>query len=117
KRLCREQFKLSRGRQSALVQGRAVTRNPGVEQEYVLIDQIQPIKRRREVTTAKEHTSRRRVLEFLHTAARLAGDVVAIGPRIVCSRGRHHILRLRLQLDRPLEDRGWRLHVAARDRW
>jgi hypothetical protein len=43
-----------------------------------------------------------RVLELLHARAQVAGDVVAVGPREDLSRRRHHVLRLGLQLDRPL---------------
>src|SRR5688572_21925494 len=55
-------------------------------------------------------------LSFLHARAQLAGDVVAVGPREVLSRRRHHVLRLGLQLDRPLAHRRRRLLVAAGDR-
>lgn len=96
--------------------GRDVTGDPRVDEEFVLIDQIQPIEFCRELAANKKHTRRSRVLEFLYTRAKVASDVVAIGPRVVLSRRGHHILRLGFQLDRPLANRGWCVYVAPRDR-
>src|SRR5262245_63349904 len=42
---------------------------------------------------------------------------MAIGPREIPSRRGHHVLRLGLQLDRPLAYRRWCLRVAAGDCW
>src|SRR5207249_8922148 len=58
-----------------------------------------------------------RVLELLYARAQVVGDVVAVGPREVLSRRGHHVLRLGLQLDRPLAHRRRCLRVAASDRW
>src|SRR5690606_24319457 len=55
-------------------------------------------------------------LTLLHPRAEVASDMVAVGPRKVCSRRRHHVLRLGLQLDRPLSYRWRRLLVAASGR-
>src|SRR5215468_4402843 len=55
-------------------------------------------------------------LSFWTPVAQVAGDVVAVGPREVLSRRRHHVLRLGLQLDRPLAHRWRRFRVAAGDR-
>jgi hypothetical protein len=42
-RLRRDQLEPSRARQTTLVQGRAVADDPGVDEELVLVDQIQPV--------------------------------------------------------------------------
>src|SRR5262245_25425042 len=111
----RDQLESSRAGQPALVQGRAVTDDPGVDEELVLVDQIQPVQLGRELAATEEHAGRGRVLELLHARAQVASDVVAVGPREARSRGRHHVLRLGLQLDRPLAHRRRRLPVAAGD--
>src|SRR5258706_3870882 len=114
--LRRDQLEPSRAGQPALVKGRAVAGDPGVDEELVLVDQIQPVQLGRELAATEEHAGRGRVLELLHARAQVAGDVVAVGPREVLSRRRHHVLRLGLQLDRPLAHRVRRLLVAASDR-
>ena len=116
-RLRRDQIEPSRAGQPALVQGRAVAGDPGVDEQFVLVDQIQPVQLGRELTATEPHAGRGRVLELLHARAQVAGDVVAVGPREVRSRRRHHVLRLGLQLDRPLAHRRRRLLVAAGDCW
>jgi hypothetical protein len=63
-RLRRDQFEPSRGGQSALVQGRAVASDPGVDEELVLVDQIQPVQLGRELAATEEYAGRRRVLEL-----------------------------------------------------
>src|SRR5687767_1037604 len=115
-RLRRDQLEPSRAGQPALVQGRAVAGDPGVDEELVLVDQILPVQFGRELAATEEHAGRGRVLELQHACAQVAGDVVAVGPRKVLSRRRHHVLRLGLQLDRPLAQRRRRLLVAAGDR-
>src|SRR6188474_3209684 len=55
-------------------------------------------------------------LSFCTPVRRSPANVVAVGPREVLSRRRHHVLRLGLQLDRPLAHRRRRLLVAAGDR-
>src|SRR5512145_2562507 len=70
----RDQFKPSRAAQPALVKGRAVTGDPGVDEELVLVDQIQPIQLGRELAATEEHALRGRILEFLHARAQVAGD-------------------------------------------
>src|SRR5207253_6582968 len=112
----RDQLEPSRAGQPALVQGRAVAGDPGVDEERVLVDQIQPVQLGGELAATEEHAGRGRVLELLHARAQVAGDVVAVGPREVLPRRRHHILRLGLQLDRPLAHRWRRLLVSAGDR-
>jgi hypothetical protein len=79
----RDQLEASRARQAALVQRRAVAGDPGVDEEPVLVDQVQPVQRGRELAAAEEHAGRGRVLERLHARAQVAGDVVAVGPREV----------------------------------
>src|SRR5215211_5754921 len=86
KRLRRDQLEPSRAGQPALVQGRAVAGDPGVDEELVLVDQIQPVQLGRELAATEEHAGRGRVLELLHARAQVAGDVVAVGPREVLSR-------------------------------
>src|SRR4051812_4698911 len=51
-RLRRDQLEPSRAGQSALIQGRAVAGDPGVDEELVLIDQIQPVQLGREPAAA-----------------------------------------------------------------
>jgi hypothetical protein len=53
--------------------------------------------------------------QLLHTLAQIAGDVVAVVPREVLARRRHHVLGLGLQLDRPVAHGRRRLLVAAGD--
>src|SRR5262249_44966594 len=115
-RLRRDQLEPSRAGQPALVQGWAVAGDPGVDEELVLVDQLQPIELGRKLAATEEHAGRGRILQLLHARAQVAGDVVAVGPREVLSRRRHHVLRLGLQLHRPLAHRRRRLLVAAGDR-
>ena len=70
----------------------------------------------RELAAAEEHSRRGRVLELLHARAQVAGDEVAVGPREFPARRRHDVLRLGLQLDRPLAHCRGRGGGAARDR-
>jgi len=114
-RRCRDEFEPSRAREPALVQGRAVADDPRVDEEFVFVDQIQPVELGRELAAAEEHAVRGRVLELLYARAQVAREVVAVGPREVLSRRGHDVFRLGFQLDRPLAQR-WRcLHVTARD--
>src|SRR3954467_13057833 len=75
-----------------------------------------PVQLGGELAATEEHAGRGRVLQLLHARAQVAGDVVAVGPREVLSRRGHDVLRLCLQLDRPLAQRWRRLFVAAGDR-
>src|SRR3546814_9078002 len=113
----RDQLEPSRAREPALVQGRAVAGDPGVDEEPVLVDQVQPIQLGRKLAATEEHAGRRRVLELLHSRAQVAGDVVAVGPGEVLSRRGHHVLRLGVQLDRPLATRRRRLPLTPGGRW
>src|SRR6185369_5894305 len=63
----------------------------------------------------EQYAVRGRVLELLYARAQVVGDVVAVGPREVLSRRGHHVLRLGLQLERPLAHRWRHLRVTARD--
>src|SRR3546814_7741263 len=60
----RDQLEPSRAREPALVQGRAVAGDPGVYEEPVLVDQVQPIQLGRKLAATEEHPGRRRVLEL-----------------------------------------------------
>ncbi len=71
-RLRRDQLEPSRAGQSALVQGRAVAGDPGVDEEQVFVDQIQPLKLGHELAATEEHAVRGRVLELLHARAQVA---------------------------------------------
>src|SRR5881392_3678730 len=73
-RLRRDQLEPSRTGQPALVQGRAVAGDPGMDEELVLVDQIQPVQFGRELAATEEHAGRDRVLELLHARAQVAGD-------------------------------------------
>src|SRR5262249_45505120 len=88
----------------------------GVDEELVLVDQIQPVQLGRELAATEEYAGRGCVLKLLNARAQVAGDVVAVGPREVRSRRRHHVLRLGLQLNRPFAHCRRRLLVAASDR-
>src|SRR5438046_8321427 len=90
-RLRRDQLEPSRAGQPALVQGRAVAGDPGVDEELVLVDQILPVQLGCELAATEEYAGRGRVLELLHARAQVAGDVVAISPLEVLSRRRHHV--------------------------
>src|SRR5687768_12696244 len=76
-RLRRAELEPSRAFEPTLVQGRAVADDPGVDEEHVLVDQIQPVQLGRELAATEEHAGRGRVLELLHTRAEVAGEVVA----------------------------------------
>src|SRR5215218_4931279 len=56
----RDQLQLSRTGQPALVQGRAVASDSGMDEELVLIDQIQPVQLGREFAATEEHARRSR---------------------------------------------------------
>src|SRR5690606_36573244 len=90
--------------------------DPGVNEEAVLVDQVQPVERGRELGTAQQHAGRRGVLEALYARAQVAADVLAVGPRIVGSRRGYDVLRLALQLQRPLTLRRGCLYLSAGDR-
>jgi hypothetical protein len=74
-RFRREQLEPSPAGQPALVQGRAVAGDSGVDEQLVVVDQIQPIKLGRELAATEEHAIRGPVLEHLHARAKVAGDV------------------------------------------
>jgi hypothetical protein len=52
----RDQLEPSRAGQPALVQGRAVAGDPGVDEELVLVDQIQPVQLGRELAATEERS-------------------------------------------------------------
>src|SRR6185295_5024302 len=54
-RLRRDQLEASRAGQPALVESRAVAGDPGVDEELVLVDQIQPVQLGRELAATEEH--------------------------------------------------------------
>jgi hypothetical protein len=116
-RLRRDQLEPSRAGQPALVQGRAVAGDPGMNEQLVLVDQVQPIQLGRELAATEEYAVWGRVLELLYARAQVVSDVVSVGPREVLSRRGHHVLRLGLQLDRPIAHRRRCLRIAANDRW
>jgi phosphoglycolate phosphatase-like HAD superfamily hydrolase len=68
-RVRREQLELARTGQPALVQRRAVAGDPGVDEQLVLVDQVQPVELGRELAASEEDPGRGRVLELLHTLA------------------------------------------------
>src|SRR5918999_2583739 len=88
-----------------------------MDEQLVLVDQIQPVQLGRELAATEEYAVRGRVLKPLYARAQVVGDVVAVGPREALSRRGHHVLRLGLQLGRPLAHRRRGLRVAAGDRW
>src|ERR687893_371538 len=88
-----------------------------MDEQLVLVDQIQPVQLGRELAATEEYAIRGRVLELLYARAQVAVNVVAVGPREVLSRRGHHVLRLGLQLDRPLAHRRRCLRVTAGYRW
>lgn len=63
-----------------LTLGRAVTDDPGMDEELVLVDQIQPIQLGCELAATEEHAGRGCVLELLHARAQVAGDEDSIAP-------------------------------------
>src|SRR5262249_38736065 len=73
-RLRRDQLEPSRAGQPALVQDRAVAGDPGVDEELVLVDQIQPVQLGCELAATEEHAGRGRVFELLHARAQVAGN-------------------------------------------
>src|SRR5438046_5760965 len=79
-RLRRDQLEPSRAGQPALVQGRAVAGDPRVDEELILVDEIQPVQRARELAATEEHAGWGRVLQLLHPRAEVASDRVAGGP-------------------------------------
>src|SRR5207248_5316885 len=97
--------------------GSGVAGDPGMDEQFVLVDQIQPVQLGRELAATEEYAVWGRVLELLYARAQVVGDVVAVGPREVLSRRGHHVLWLGLQLYRPLAHRLRCFRVAAGDRW
>src|SRR5688500_5146761 len=85
-RIRRDELEPSRAGQPTLVQGRAVAGDPGVDEEGVFVDQIQPVQLGRELAATEEHAGRRRLLQLLHAGTQVPGDVVAVGPREILSR-------------------------------
>src|SRR5690606_41310401 len=81
---------------------RTVAGTPGVDEELVLVDQVEPVEFRRQPAAADQHTSRRVVLERLHARAEVAGQVMAVVPGEDAARRRHDVLGLGVELDRPL---------------
>ena len=63
-RLGRDQLEPPRAGQPALVQGRAVAGDPGVDEKLVLVDQIQPVQLGRELAATEEHAGRVASLRF-----------------------------------------------------
>src|SRR5688572_32986255 len=61
----RDQLELPRRGQTTLVQGRAVAGEPGMNEELVLVDQLEPLELGGEFAAAEEHALRSRVLEPL----------------------------------------------------
>lgn len=82
----RDQFKPSCAWQPALIKSGAVTGDPGMDEKLVLVYQIQPVQLGRKLAASEKHACRRRILEFPHTRAQVAGDVVTVGSREVRSR-------------------------------
>ena len=76
----RDQIEPSRAGQPALVQGRAVAGDPGVDEDLVLVDQIQPVQLGRELAAPEEYAGRGCILELLHVSAQVADNVMAVGP-------------------------------------
>src|SRR3954468_20424079 len=68
-RLRREQLEPARAGQPALVQRRAVAGDPGMDEQLVLVDQVQPVELGRELAASEEDPGRGRVLELLHALA------------------------------------------------
>src|SRR5689334_23376616 len=64
----------------------AVAGDPGMDEQLVLVNQVQPVELGRERAASEEDPGRGRVLELLHALAQIAGDVVAVGPREVRAR-------------------------------
>ena len=65
----RNKFEPSRTGQPALVQRWTVAGDPGVDEEPVLVDQIQPVQLGRELAATEEDASRGRVLQLLYSRA------------------------------------------------
>src|SRR3954466_400560 len=68
-RVRREQLEPARAGQPALVQRRAVAGDPGVDEQLVLVDQVQPVELGRELAASEQDPGRGRVLELLHALA------------------------------------------------
>src|SRR3954469_6258029 len=62
----RDQLELPRRGQTALVQGGAMASEPGMNEELVLVDQLEPVELSGQLAAAEEHALRSRVLEPLH---------------------------------------------------
>src|SRR3546814_16013747 len=76
----RDQLEPSRAREPALVQGRAVAGDPGVDEEPVLLDPVQPIQLGRTLSATAEPARPRRVLELHHYRSHVRGYMVAVCP-------------------------------------
>src|SRR4051812_36780532 len=71
-RLRRDQLEPSRAGQPTLVQSRPVAGDPGVDEELVFVDQVQPIQLGRELAATEEHAGRSCVFQLLHARAQVA---------------------------------------------
>ena len=116
-RLRRDQLEPSRAGQPALVQGRAVAGDPGMDEQFVLVDQIQPVQLGRELPLSRSTPSGVASLSFCTPVRRsptmwwllVHGKSFRVEDTTYFGFG--------LQLDRPLAQRRRCLHVAAGDRW
>src|SRR5690606_5676693 len=71
----RDELEPTRAEQPTLVERRAVACDPRVDEEPILIDQIQPIQRGRQLAATEKHAGRGRVLELLHARAQVPVEV------------------------------------------
>src|SRR5690606_28979801 len=79
--------------QTTLVQRGSMTGDPGMDEESVVVDQLEPVERDGEQAAAQQHAAWCGVLELLDASPQVACDGVAVGPGEVRARRRHHILR------------------------
>ncbi len=68
----RDQLKPSRAGQPALVQGRAVAGDPGMDEQLVLVDQVQPVELGRELAASQEVPGRGRLHRISYSPPRSA---------------------------------------------
>lgn len=78
--LGRDQFERPGAGEARLVEGWPMACDPRVDEEGVFVDQVKPVERGSQRDAAEQQTTRRGVLERLHTRAQVACDVVTVVP-------------------------------------
>src|SRR5215470_12152209 len=110
--LRRQELEMPRTRQ-AMKQRRPAATDDGMNDDAVLVDEPQLLERSRELGRSDEDTSLGLRFQRRDRLAKVTLHLDRVLPRKVAPRARHDVLRLRLELLRPLAHRARRLFVAC----